>query len=149
LLEPLRWTVGPSVSGSSDRPTASFNSTSWTPSPPPPPELVSSLQSQIFDLVLAQPSWPPSRIRQAAFCNLGLPSATPELHRLVDAILSSVIGFENTFSTYLSAAASVNCTHPIACILSGIREFQHCVHRPTDSCAQFRAKQKFQTWQII
>ena len=50
-----------------------------TPPQPPSPELILSLQNEVFNLVMTQPRWPPSRIRRAALHNLGLPSPSAEL----------------------------------------------------------------------
>jgi len=43
-----------------------------TPPQPPSPELFFSLQNEVFNIVIAQPTWPPSRVRRAALHNLGL-----------------------------------------------------------------------------
>jgi len=103
------------------------------PTPPqlPSPELISSFQNEVFNLVISQPSWPPSRVRRVALNNLGLPPSL-EFRVIADTIVSSVVRFERTYSGYLLPAASLNCTNPVAAILAAIREFQQRIVRPAD-----------------
>ena len=99
---------------------------------PPSAELLSAIRTQVCHLVVAQPAWSPSRIRRAAFTNLGLPVPSDELRAAVDNMILSITSFEHSFSQYLSSAALLHCTNPAVAILSAAHEFQLRMRRPTD-----------------
>jgi len=85
------------------------------------------------NLLIAQPTWLPSRIRRSTFQELGIFSPSTELRTQVDSILSAIIGFERAYSTYLSTAAAIHSPNPAGALLSALYEFQLRVARPSDS----------------
>ena len=108
--------------------------TQTDPAPQPvSPELLSTIHSHMCNLLIAQPTWLPSRIRRTTFQELGIFSPSTELRTQVDSILSALIGFERTYSTYLSTAAAIHSPNPAGALLSALYEFQLRLARPSDS----------------
>ena len=103
------------------------------PPQPPSAELLSAIRTQVCHLVVAQPTWSPSRIRRAAFTNLCLPVPSDELRAAVDEMILDITSFEHSFSQYLSSAALLHCANPAVAILSAAHEFQLRMRRPTDN----------------